>query len=58
LQYAGGGGAVDGESVARYSLEAGMAGPAAQWEDEMDPGLEGAERAERAERAKIDDRTD
>ena len=46
---------MDGGSVARYSLEAGMAGPAVQWEDEMDPGLEGADRAERA---KIDDRTD
>ena len=50
LQYAGGGGAVGGNS-----LEAGMAGPTVQWEDKTDPGLEGDERVERV---KIDDRTD
>jgi len=46
---------VGGKPVARNSLDAGMAGPSVQWEDEMDPGLEGDERVERA---KIDDRTD
>jgi len=46
---------VDGELVIRSSLEAGMAGPVVQWDDEMDPGLEGDERDERA---KIDERTD
>lgn len=46
---------MDGDSVIRNSLEAGMAGPMVQWEDEGDPGLEGDERVVRA---KIDDRTD
>jgi len=46
---------VDGKSVVRNSLEGGMAGPTVQWEDEIDPGLEGDRRAERV---KIDDRTD
>jgi len=43
---------VDGDSIVRNSLEAGMAGPMVQWEDEVDPGLVGDERA------RIDDRTD
>lgn len=46
---------MQGESVTRNSLEAGMAGPTVQWEDETDPGLKGDERVEWA---KIDDRTD
>lgn len=55
LQYAGGGRAAGAKSVARNSLEGGMAGPMVHWEDETDPGLEGAGRVERV---KIDDRID
>ena len=46
---------MEGESIVRNSLEAGTAGPTVQWEDEMDPGLNGDERVERA---KVDDCTD
>lgn len=46
---------MDGKSVVRNSLEAGMAGPTVQWEDERDAGLSGDERVERVN---IDDRTD
>ena len=46
---------MDRGSVVRNSLEAGTAGPTVQWEDKVDPGLEGDERVERA---KVDDWTD
>ena len=46
---------MEGGSVVRNSLEAGITGPTVQWEDEMDPGLKGDERVERE---KVDDCTD
>jgi hypothetical protein len=57
LQYAGGGGAVDGKSVASNSLEEDVEGPEVQWEDEMEPELDGV-WGKRAERVNIDDLMD
>jgi hypothetical protein len=57
LQYAGGGGAVCGKPVARNSLEEEAEGPAVQWEDKMEPALDGIS-GERAEEVKMDDRMD
>jgi len=57
LQYAGGGGAVGGKPVARNSLEEDAEGPAVQWEDKMEPALDGFP-GERTEEVKMDDRMD
>jgi len=57
LQYAGGGGAVDGKSVASNSFEEDVEGAEVQWEDEMEPELDGI-WGERVDRVKIDDRMD
>ena len=46
---------MDGNPAVCNPLEVGMTGPAVQWEDKVDPGLEGDERVERV---KSDDRTD
>lgn len=48
-----------GKSALSNSLEGEAEGPAVQWEDEMEPGLElDGVWGERTDRVKIDDRTD